>query len=58
MLSGSVAVAWTTSVPAVGAAMARFEQPIVLVLDDLHLVSNGACLDVLAELVRYVPAGS
>ena len=58
VLSGPAAAAWTTSVPAVGGAIARFEQPIVLVLDDLHLVSNGACLDVLAELVRYVPAGS
>ena len=49
---------WTTARPAVGTALARFEQPIVLVLDDLHLVANPACLDVLAELVRYVPAGS
>ena len=57
VLSGPAAVAWTTSVPAVGAAIARLEQPIVLVLDDLHLVANDACLDVLAELVRYVPAG-
>ena len=30
----------------------------MLVLDDLHLVDNRSCLDVLAELVRYVPAGS
>ena len=58
VLSGPAAFAWTTSVPAVGAAMARFEQPIVLVLDDLHLVDNRSCLDVLAELVRYVPGGS
>ena len=58
VLSGPAAFAWTTSVPAVGAAMARFEQPIVLVLDDLHLVDNRSCLDVLAELVRYVPDGS
>ena len=40
VLSGPAAFAWTTSVPAVGAAMARFEQPIVLVLDDLHLVDK------------------
>ena len=57
VLSGPAAFAWTTSVPAVGAAMGRFEQPIVLVLDDLHLVDNRSCLDVLAELVRYVPGG-
>ena len=30
----------------------------MLVLDDLHLVANPSCLDVLAELVQYVPAGS
>ena len=58
VLSGPAAFAWTTSVPAVGAAMARCEQPIVLVLDDLHLVDNPTCLDILAELVRYVPDGS
>ena len=58
MLAGPAASAWTTSVPAVGAAMGRAEQPIVLALDDLHLIDNRACLDVLAELVRYVPAGS
>ena len=57
-LSGPAASAWTRRVPAVGDAMAGFEQPIVLVLDDLHLVDNRACLDVLAELVRYVPGGS
>ena len=34
------------------------ERPLVLVLDDLHAVANPACLDVLAELSRYVPAGS
>ena len=58
MLAGPAAFAWPTSVPAVGAAMRRFEQPIVLALDDLHLVDNRSCLDILAELVRYVPAGS
>jgi LuxR family maltose regulon positive regulatory protein len=30
----------------------------VLVLDDLHAVTNPSCLDVLAALVDYVPAGS
>ena len=49
VLSGPAASTWTTSVPAVGAAMGQVEQPIVLVLDDLHLVDNRSCLDVLAE---------
>jgi LuxR family transcriptional regulator, maltose regulon positive regulatory protein len=30
----------------------------VLVLDDLHTVANPSCLDVLAALFEYVPAGS
>ena len=30
----------------------------MLVLDDLHAVANPSCLDVLAELFEYVPAGS
>ena len=34
------------------------ERPLVLALDDLHAVGNPVCLDVLAELYRYVPAGS
>ncbi len=31
---------------------------MVLVLDDLHAVANPSCLDVLAALFEYVPAGS
>ena len=45
-------------VPRVGSALAALEHPLVLVLDDLHLVANPSCLDVLAELFQYVPAGS
>ena len=33
-------------------------RPLVLVLDDLHAVANPSCLDVLAALFEYVPAGS
>ena len=58
VLSGPAAFAWTGSAPAVGTALLRLEQPIVLVLDDLHLVDNRSCLDILAELVLYVPPGS
>ena len=43
---------------ALGSALAALERPLVLVLDDLHAVANPSCLDVLAELVEYVPAGS
>ena len=57
-LSGPGGSTWSTRVPRVGGALAARERPFVLALDDLHAVANKACLDVLAELVRYVPAGS
>ena len=38
--------------------MPTLERPLVLVLDDLHAVANPACLDALAALFEYVPAGS
>ena len=56
-LSGPAASAWPRSLPPVGAALAAAEQPLVLVLDDLHAAANPSCLDVLAALVGYVPAG-
>ena len=57
-LSGPGGIAQATRVSHVGAAWAAVDGPLVLVLDDLHAVGNPSCLDVLAELVRYVPAGS
>jgi LuxR family maltose regulon positive regulatory protein len=57
-LSGPGGAAWTMRVPQVGGALAALEHPLVLVLDDLHAVANPSCLDVLAELSRYVPSGS
>jgi LuxR family transcriptional regulator, maltose regulon positive regulatory protein len=44
--------------PRVGSALATLERPLVVVLDDLHAVGDPSCLDVLASLVEYVPAGS
>jgi LuxR family maltose regulon positive regulatory protein len=38
--------------------LAAIERPLVLVLDDLHAVANPSCLDALAALFQYVPAGS
>ncbi len=49
---------WSKHVPRVGGALAACKRPLVLVLDDLHAVANPACLDVLAALFEYVPAGS
>ena len=42
----------------VGGALAADDGPVVIVLDDLHAVVNPACLDMLAALFEYVPAGS
>ena len=57
-LSGPGGSIWSKRIPRVGAALAGLEQPLVLALDDLHAVSNPSCLDVLSELVQYIPTGS
>ena len=57
-LSGPAGSARALRVARVGAALAAVENSLVLVLDDLHAVSNPSCLDVLVELFSYVPAGS
>ena len=57
-LSGPGGSSWPQRVARLGSALGALERPLVLVLDDLHAVANRSCLDVLAELVGYVPAGS
>jgi LuxR family transcriptional regulator, maltose regulon positive regulatory protein len=57
-LSGPAESIWSKRVPRLGSALAALESPLVLVLDDLHTVANPSCLDVLAALFEYVPAGS
>jgi LuxR family maltose regulon positive regulatory protein len=57
-LSGPGDSMWSKRVPRVGSALAGLERPLVLVLDDLHAVANPSCLDVLAALFEFVPAGS
>ena len=57
-LSGPGGSTWSKRVPRVGTALAGLERPLVLVLDDLHTVANPSCLDLLAALIEYVPAGS
>ena len=57
-LSGPGGSAWTSRVPRVGSALTKLERPLVLVLDDLHAVANPVCLDAIAALIGYVPAGS
>ncbi len=57
-LSGPGGSTWSKRVPRVGNALAALEQPVVLVLDDLHAVRNPSCLDALTALLGYLPAGS
>src|SRR6516162_5623927 len=45
-------------VPRLSAAFASMTVPVVLVLDDVHLVENRECRDVLSVLAEHVPAGS
>jgi LuxR family maltose regulon positive regulatory protein len=57
-LSGPGGSTWSTRVPRLGQALSGIARPLVLVLDDLHAVDSRSCLDVLAALLDYVPAGS
>ena len=47
-----------TVVPRIGQALAAVETPFVLVLDDLHALTNPQCLDAIDALIDYVPSGS
>jgi LuxR family transcriptional regulator, maltose regulon positive regulatory protein len=57
-LSGPGGSNWTTRIPRLGSALSALDRPLVLVLDDFHILANPSCLDVLAALVEHVPAGS
>jgi LuxR family maltose regulon positive regulatory protein len=45
-------------VPEVGPAPAAAAEPLVLVLDDLHLLQNRDCLQLVGKLIDDLPAGS
>jgi LuxR family maltose regulon positive regulatory protein len=45
-------------VPRLGAAFAAMTSPVVLVLDDVHLLDNIVCRGALSVLADYVPRGS
>jgi LuxR family maltose regulon positive regulatory protein len=45
-------------VPRLGAALASMAVPVVLVLDDVHLLHKTECRDALSVLADHVPAGS
>jgi LuxR family transcriptional regulator, maltose regulon positive regulatory protein len=48
----------STVLPRLGAAVAAMSRPIVLLLDDLHVVNDQVCLDVVAEIAERLPPGS
>ena len=49
---------WTKAVPRVGAVLASLSTPIVLVLDDVHEVTDARALDAIDALALNVPSGS
>jgi LuxR family maltose regulon positive regulatory protein len=44
--------------PQLGSALAAAAAPLVLVLDDLHLLQNWDCLQMVSKLIGYLPTGS
>ena len=49
---------WPTCIPEVCAAFSAVTTPVVLVLDDVHLVSDPTCIDVIAALIDHAPERS
>jgi len=50
--------ALSSGLPKIGAALASRRDPIVLVLDDVHMLEDPRCLDALAILALHVPESS
>ena len=44
--------------PRVGRALEQLDEPFVLVIDDLHLVTSRGSLEVIATLIDHLPRGS
>jgi LuxR family maltose regulon positive regulatory protein len=49
---------WARGLPRLGAFLASMPKPIVLVLDDVHELSDRDCLDALEPLAKNLPCGS
>jgi LuxR family maltose regulon positive regulatory protein len=49
---------WATGLPRLGAFLTSMPQPIVLVLDDVHELSDRDCLDALEPLAKSLSCGS
>jgi LuxR family transcriptional regulator, maltose regulon positive regulatory protein len=57
-LASSVSSVPGSVVPRLGAAFAAMTTPVVLVLDDVHLLRNAECRTALSMLADHVPGGS
>jgi LuxR family maltose regulon positive regulatory protein len=49
---------WTSAVPRLGSALAGFDEPVVLVLDDTHLLRSREGLDAVWTLAQHGPESS
>jgi LuxR family maltose regulon positive regulatory protein len=49
---------WTSAVPRLGSALAGFDQPVVIVLDDTHVLRSREGLDAVWTLAQHGPEGS
>jgi LuxR family maltose regulon positive regulatory protein len=49
---------WTSAIPRLGSALAAFDQPVVIVLDDTHLLRTREGLDAVWTLAQHGPEGS
>jgi LuxR family transcriptional regulator, maltose regulon positive regulatory protein len=49
---------WARGLPRLGAALAARREPVVLVLDNVHVIEDRRCLDALVALASHVPVGS
>ena len=49
---------WSTCIPRVCGALSGMTRPVVLVLDDLHFVTDPTCIDAVAALIDHVPEHS
>jgi LuxR family transcriptional regulator, maltose regulon positive regulatory protein len=49
---------WASAMPRLGSALATFRSPLVVVLDDLHLLRTRDALQAVSALADHVPKGS